>query len=345
MLLGLTGPIGSGKGVVADLLKSKGFQYTSFGDRCREEALNRGLPLTRENLQAIGNELRANGGADILASMTLNKIDLTKNWVIDSIRNPAEVIKLKELKNFKLLLVDASEPTRFQRLKSRNKSFNGMQEVESKTDEEILKTMQIDLGIGQDKAGQQVAKCMEMADFTILNEGSMEELSENLDRLLEKLAIIQRPSWDKYFLKIAHAVRDRSSCVTRQVGAVLVRDKRIIATGYNGTPKGLKHCDEGGCERCALRIQGKVKSGFDLDKCICSHAEENAIVQAALHGISTQNVTLYTTNITCTQCAKMVINAGITRVVAAEHYPDEMGTKLLRDANIELIYLDLKNHG
>jgi len=143
---------------------------------------------------------------------------------------------------------------------------------------------------------------------------------------------MSRPSWDEYFMNIAQLVKERSTCLRRQVGAVLVRDKRVTATGYNGTPTGLPHCNEGGCERC----NSDVESGEDLGVCACSHAEENVIVQAALHGTSTKNTTLYTTHSPCTQCAKMIINARIARVVASETYPDILGTKLLSRAGIKM---------
>jgi dCMP deaminase len=145
-----------------------------------------------------------------------------------------------------------------------------------------------------------------------------------------------RPSWDEYFMSIAQLVKERSTCVRRHVGAVLVKDRRVMATGYNGTPTGLPHCDEGGCERC----NSEVESGTNLEACACSHAEENVIVQAALHGTSTRGATLYTTHSPCTQCAKMIINARISRVVAAEEYPDALGTSLLSQARIQLDHFE-----
>lgn len=148
----------------------------------------------------------------------------------------------------------------------------------------------------------------------------------------------ERPSWDDYFMSIAEAVKARSTCLTRQIGAILVKDKRIIATGYNGTPKGLQHCNEGGCNRCAGRTP--ETSGKNLDSCACSHAEENAIVQTALHGNSSKDATIYTTYTPCTTCAKMIINSGISRIVAKKPYPDDLGTELLKQANVELVILE-----
>ena len=145
-----------------------------------------------------------------------------------------------------------------------------------------------------------------------------------------------RPDWDEYFMAIAHAVKARSNCSSPAKGAILVRNKQIVSTGYNGTPRNVKNCFEGGCQRCADVKSGKLKSGESLDKCACSHAEENAIVQAALHGISTEGAIMYTTYRPCTTCAKMIINAGIVRVVSEEDYPHELGVELMKEAGIKL---------
>ena len=125
-----------------------------------------------------------------------------------------------------------------------------------------------------------------------------------------------RPSWDEYFMGIAEAVSRRSNCMSRKVAAVVVQDKRIVSTGYNGTPRGLPNCNEGGCPRC----NSKADSGTRLGECYCSHAEENAIVQAAYHGISVRGATMYCLLSPCLICTKMIINAGIKRVVYGRAY-------------------------
>lgn len=130
-----------------------------------------------------------------------------------------------------------------------------------------------------------------------------------------KKIVHTRPTWDEYFMQLATVVMTRSDCIRRSVGAILVRDRRIIATGYNGTPHGLPNCTENGCERCLKREQGKIRSGEQEELCICIHAEQNVIIQAALHGVSTQGSTLYSTTSPCNQCAKLLINAGIVRCV------------------------------
>ena len=142
---------------------------------------------------------------------------------------------------------------------------------------------------------------------------------------------MERPSWDQYFMDIAHVAATRSNCSRRQVAAVLVRDCRIISTGYNGTPRGVRNCSDGGCPRCT----SDTPSGTNMTQCLCSHAEENAIVQAAYHGIAVKGATLYTTFSPCLLCAKMIINAGIVEVVYHQHYSiDETSLGLLHEGGV-----------
>jgi dCMP deaminase len=142
----------------------------------------------------------------------------------------------------------------------------------------------------------------------------------------------KRPSWDEYFLEMARLVSKRSTCLRRNVGAVLVKDKRILATGYNGAPRGLKHCLDIGCIRQKLHIP----SGERHELCRALHGEQNALIQASLYGISVQGATLYATNQPCIICAKMLINAGIKEIVAGDGYPDKMAMKFLREAKIKV---------
>lgn len=151
----------------------------------------------------------------------------------------------------------------------------------------------------------------------------------------------ERPTWDEYFMLQAELAKLRSNCITRQVGAVIVRDHRQIATGYNGTPPGVKNCFEGGCKRCQLRAEGKVASGEALDRCICNHAEANAIMHCAILGVGsgTKDTTLYTTFVTCLECSKMAITTGVKRIVCLDSYP-ETDYQLLQEAGVEVVRLD-----
>ena len=141
-----------------------------------------------------------------------------------------------------------------------------------------------------------------------------------------------RPSWDDYFLEMAHLVSKRATCLRRKVGAVLVKEKRILATGYNGAPSGLSHCLDIGC----LRDKLNVPSGERHELCRALHAEQNALIQASLHGISVKAGTLYATNQPCVICAKMLINAGIKEIVIADGYPDELAMEFLGKARIKI---------
>ncbi len=141
-----------------------------------------------------------------------------------------------------------------------------------------------------------------------------------------------RPGWDEYFLDIAGLVTRRSTCLRRHVGAVLVKERRILATGYNGAPTGLRHCLEVGC----LREQYNVPSGERHELCRGLHAEQNSIIQAALHGVSVREATLYCTNQPCVICAKMIINAGVAKVVFREGYRDQLAEDMLQEAGVEL---------
>ena len=142
-----------------------------------------------------------------------------------------------------------------------------------------------------------------------------------------------RPAWDDYFLDIVGIVANRATCIRRRVGAALVRDRRILSTGYNGAPSGLRHCLEIGC----LREQKHIPSGERHELCRGLHAEQNAIIQAALHGVGVNGATLYCTNHPCIICAKMIINAGIVRIVVGGDYRDDLAEAMLAEANIEVI--------
>jgi dCMP deaminase len=142
-----------------------------------------------------------------------------------------------------------------------------------------------------------------------------------------------RPSWDAYFLEIARLVAKRSTCLRRQVGAVIVKDKRILTTGYNGAPSGLKHCEDTGC----LREKLKIPSGERHELCRALHAEMNAMLQAALYGISLKGSMMYCTNHPCIICAKMIINAGIKRIIILSNYPDKFAKEILHSAKVEVV--------
>jgi len=147
--------------------------------------------------------------------------------------------------------------------------------------------------------------------------------------------LIDRPDWNHYFMQIASVVATRSTCMRRQVGALLVLNKRILSTGYNGAPSGLSHCLEVGC----LREQLKVPSGERHELCRGLHAEQNAIIQAAVHGVAIKGSVLYCTHYPCALCAKMLVNAGVRSLVLSENYPDALAKELFTEAGIEIVFI------
>lgn len=150
-----------------------------------------------------------------------------------------------------------------------------------------------------------------------------------------------RPNWDEYFMEITMVVAKRSTCLRRHVGAILVKDKHILATGYNGAPKRLAHCEETGC----LRQQMGIPSGERHELCRALHAEQNAIIQAANLGVAIEGSTLYCTTAPCSLCAKMLINAGVVRVVFAGEYPDQMAIEFFEQAGVEVEQLEYEING
>lgn len=326
MIIGLTGKNCAGKGEVAEYLKWCGYIYFSLSDIIREEIIKSGKIVSRDALIAMGNKLRTEGGPGVLAEMTLAKLDVDKNYIVDSIRNPVEVKVLKRRKDFFLLSIEADQKIRFERSTARAR------EGAPSTFKEFVDQENKEL-VSDNPAAQQLIATAKLADVVIENNSTVESLKEKIkNTLLDLLRKKKRPSWDEYFMNIARMVAERSNCMKRSVAAVIIKDKRIISTGYNGTPRGIKNCSEGGCPRCNSFGQG----GANLDECLCSHAEENAIVQAAYHGVSVKGGTIYTTFSPCLTCTKMIINSGLSEVVYNAQYPmGEVPLKLLAEADVK----------
>ena len=206
-------------------------------------------------------------------------------------------------------------------------------EADPKTYDAFLRIEQLEAK-NAEKTKQSLSDTAKLADKRIENEGDLAALYDSVDRTLAEISDqfkIERPSWDSYFMSIAQVVASRSNCMKRKVAAVIVKDKRIISTGYNGTPRGCKNCDEGGCPRC----NGFSESGKNLEDCYCSHGEENSIVQAAYHGISIKGGVIYTTFSPCLLCTKMILNSGLSEVVYNAEYPlGEAPLKLLKEAGV-----------
>jgi dCMP deaminase len=311
MIIGLTGRNASGKGEVAQYLKERGFTFYSLSDVLREELKKKKKPVTRTNLIWLGNKLRDEFGPSVLADKILGRLQDDHHYVIDSFRNPEEVKAFRRTKDYVLISVEASQKKRFERLLSRNR------EADAKTFDEFVKHENKELR-SSEPTKQNLIACALLADYHVTNNGTIEALHSKLNSLFTKILMhAPRPGWDEYFMRIARVVASRSNCMKRKVAAVIVKDGRIISTGYNGTPRGTLNCSEGGCPRC----NAFKPSGQGLTECYCSHAEENSIVQASYHGISIKGATLYTTFSPCLICTKMIINSGIAEVVYNEAYP------------------------
>jgi dCMP deaminase len=332
MIIGVTGLYATGKDTVAEILEEMNFEHISLSDMIREELKTRGKEVTRTNLISMGNELRTTYGANILSRKALAKIKNGENYVFTSIRNPSEVKLLQKRDDFVLVNVTAPDNVRLQRIISRGKTEKDPQTLSELQEKENQER-------SSDPNAQQLHIVGKMAKITLRNDVPIEKLKGKVQKLVEdNLYKYQdkRPNWDNYFMSIAEAVKQRNTCLSAGKGTVIIQEKRIISTGYNGSPKGITHCNLGGCIRCTNRHLGKIKSGVYSQPCICAHSEENAIVQAAYNGVSTRGATLYTTFTPCTNCCKMIINAGIIQVIAKVVYPDDVGTSLLKEAGVSL---------
>jgi len=327
MILGVAGPNGAGKGEVVAFLRARSFTALSLSDVIRDALREQGIAETRERMIDAGRRLRAAHGAAALAERLLPRLLPDRHYVVDSIRHPAEVEALRRgAASFRLLWVDADPALRFKRLRARARPGD------PDTLERLLELEARERG-SSDEAAQQLDAVAALADAQLRNDGPLGELHAQVLRVLAESMGFERPGWDEYFLSIAQVVASRSNCVKRHVGAVIQRDRRIVSTGYNGTPRGVRNCNEGGCPRC----NAFAESGTRLDECLCSHGEENAIVQAAYHGVSLRDATLYTTFFPCLFCTKLIINAGIAEVVYNAAYAlDDTAAGLLREAGVKV---------
>ncbi len=327
MIIGVSGPNGAGKGEFVKYLAERSFYTHSLSDVIRSTLEEQGLEETRERMIETGNALRAAGGPGALAKGLVERLLSDRNYVIDSIRNPEEVRVLRDhCPDFHLVWVDAEIEVRFERMRRRGRpgdptSLEQMRELEGRE-------LQSD-----DPHAQQLLAVRELADFVVRNDAGFPELHASIHEVFKESLYFERPSWDEYFMSIAREVASRSYCEKRKEAAVVTLDRRIISTGYNGTPRGTINCNEGGCPRCNDLAPG----GTALSECVCSHGEENAITQAAYHGVSLRGGTIYTTFSPCLHCTKMIINVGLIEVVYNAGYPlGERSMALLEEAGVKV---------
>ena len=329
--IGVTGLFCSGKDTFANYLKSKGFEHISLSDILREELMKRNVEITRENLQRIGNELRKTRGNDILARLTLEKINPEKKYVITSIRNPLEIKKLASSKNFVLVNIDSNQETRFKRMQSRPRN-----EKDPSTFEEFIESEAKEL-TSKDESGQNLTACIQMARIVISNNSTEEEFYKKIEETMpkiEELALFKRPNWDEYFMEITRVIGKRGTCDRGRSGCLIVKNKRILTSGYVGAPPNLSHCDEiGHWFKKVIHQDGTI-----TQHCIRTvHAEANAIAQSAKMGISIEGATIYCKMEPCIDCTKLLISAGIKRVVCEKKYhATKESREMLEEAGIDL---------
>jgi dCMP deaminase len=327
MIIGVAGRNGAGKGELVKFLEARSFTALSLSDAIRQELADRGLSETRERMIEVGQEMRRRSGPGALAQSLVKHLQLDRNYAIDSIRHPVEVEILRHCgQDFHLVWIDAKLETRFERMRARGRGGDPTSVAE-------LEALEARERGSDDPNAQQLDAVQAEASFTLANDGTLEAFQSQIEAWVRQNLAFSRPDWDVYFMDIARTVASRSNCVKRKVAAVVTRDKRIISTGYNGTPRGTTNCNEGGCPRCNDLAAG----GTRLDECLCSHAEENAITQSAYHGVSLKGGTVYTTFSPCLQCTKMIINAGLAEVVFQSEYPlGQVSLDLLAEAGVKI---------
>lgn len=339
MLIGVTGLNSSGKDTVAAFLENKGFVRKSLSDEIRKELFHRGIPISNRNvLMDTANGMRRQHGAGILARRLLASVDPDRNYSFVSIRNPEEVNEFRKSRNFFLIFLEGKPKVRFERLLKRAKMGVGGWGQTPKTLDEFIQEEGQELK-SPDSNCQQLLKIREMADFVVENSGTEEELFQKIDSLLDKMNFVyRRPSWDEYFIELSRVVAKRSTCDRGRSGCIIVKDKRVLTTGYVGSPPGQKHCDETG-----HLIKKVIYENNEVHQhCVRTiHAEQNALMQASRLGISVDEATLYCRMTPCYTCAMLLLSAGIKRVVCEKKYHGgEESERLFRDAGIEYVVME-----
>lgn len=326
MIVGITGKIGSGKDTVANILMKQGYEHISLSDFLREDLKRQKKPITRQNLIEHGSNIRKELGAQILAERAYSKIKTT-NCVITSIGRTEEVEFFKE-KNIKIIYVDATQKTRFKRIKQRKRENDPQKFTEFKKLEKIESQ-----GKNQTRNLDAIKK---KADIILTNNTTLTALNKKIKEITK----YKRPSWDEYFFKILDAVSTRSTCDRGKVGCVIVKNNNILATGYAGAPPKLPHCDEVG----HWMMKATYIDDGEKEHCIRTvHAEQNAIAQAAKKGTSLEGATIYVNVQPCIHCTKLLISAGIKKVIARNKYSaGKFASQMLKDAKIDFKILNNK---
>lgn len=326
-IIGVSGYLASGKDSLANyLVEKKGFSHISLSDILREDLKYQGKPVTRKNLQEIGNKVRKEYGDGVLAERALGKMVPSKNYVVTSIGRVAEIKALKKHPGFVSVFTVAPARKRFEWIRARKR------EEDPQTWKEFLKHEKLESKGGK-AMFREFENCRKASDIIISNNSSLQAFFEKVDKML--IDIYKRPDWDEYFFNILESVSSRGTCDRGRAGSVIVRDNRILATGYVGSPPGLPHCDEAGhLMHKTIHEDGRES----WHRVRTTHAEQNAIVQAAKHGVSMKDATIYAKFEPCLHCAKIIISAGITKVVCKRKYhAARTARKFFKMAGVQLI--------
>ncbi len=326
--IGITGTLGAGKGTIVDyLVQQRGFVHHSVRQFITEEIVRRGLPVNRDSMTLVGNDLRAKHTPSWIVEQLYQQAQSSGcNCIIESIRTPGEVAALKQKANFYLFAVDADLRTRYERavLRGSETDHIDFDTFAANEQREMSNT---------DPNKQNLGVCIKAADYTFNNDGTVEQLHQQVEQVLEKI-LPHRPTWDEYFMELANTASKRATCDRGRSGCVVVKDRQLLVTGYVGSPAGLPHCDEvGHLFRKTIEEDGRV-----TNHCVRTvHAEQNAICQAARRGIALDGATLYCRMTPCRTCAMLIINCGITRVVCERKYhAGAESEELFRQAGVQI---------
>lgn len=329
-VVAIVGLCGSGKSIAAEFFRKKGYKYIRFGqrvlDKVKKKIGEKSDPKLEKEIREDLREKYGMGAFAVLNKKNIDKFLKKGNVVIDGLYSWSEykILKKEYGNNFKVIAVNSSPEIRYDRLTKRKidaKMINRPMFREDAMKRDISEIENIE------KGGP-----IALADETIINNNSMEKFIEELELLFRKKKF-DRISWDDYFMKMAFLVAERSTCLRRHVGSVIVKNKRVLSTGYNGSVKGAKHCQELGC----LRDELNIPSGKDKHICRSAHAEQNALIQSAVHGVNLLGSTIYITHNTCSVCAKMIINAGIKKVVSCTLRKENEFEKLFKETGVEFV--------
>lgn len=326
--IGITGTLGAGKGTIVDyLVKEKGFVHFSVRDFITQEIERRGMPVNRDSMTIVGNDLRKQHSPSYITDELYKQAQETgKNCIIESVRTPLEVSELRKHSNFYLFAIDADAKVRYERIVVRGSSTDNV------SFETFIANEQREM-TSDDPNKQNLKACIEQADYLFSNDGDFEDLHQKIEEVLDKI-MYKRPSWDEYFMELANTASKRATCDRGRSGCVIVKNRHVLVTGYVGSPAGLPHCDEVG----HLFSKTIHSDGSISNHCIRTvHAEQNAICQAARRGIALEGATLYCRMTPCRTCAMLIINCGIKRVVCERKYhKGAESEEMFRQAGIEL---------